>query len=48
MAIVAMFGPLANLLLASIVAILIRMNGVFGFSSGVLNIFITIVYLNVL
>ena len=48
MAIIAMFGPLANLLLASVVAILIRMNGIFNFSSGVLNIFITIVYLNVL
>lgn len=48
MAIIAMFGPLANLLLAGMVAILIRFNFVFKFSSNVINVFITIVYLNVL
>jgi hypothetical protein len=48
MAIIAMFGPLANILLASLVAILIRMNGIFNLSSNVINVFITIVYLNVL
>ena len=48
MAIIALFGPLANILLASLVAILIRLNGVFNFSSSIINIFITIVYLNVL
>lgn len=48
MAIIALFGPLANILLASLVAILIRLNGVFNLSSSIINIFITIVYLNVL
>ncbi len=48
MAIIAVFGPLANLLLASVVAILIRMNFLFNLSSNIISVFITIVYLNVL
>jgi hypothetical protein len=48
MAIVALFGPLSNFLLASVVAVIIRFNNVFGFSSHVTGFLITIVYLNVL
>jgi Zn-dependent protease len=48
MAIVALFGPLSNFLLALVVAIIIRFNNVFGFSSYVAGFLITIVYLNVL
>lgn len=48
MAIVALFGPLSNLLLALVVAVIIRFNNIFGFSSHVVSFLITIVYLNVL
>ncbi|MFA5230448.1 MAG: hypothetical protein WC422_03525 [Candidatus Paceibacterota bacterium] len=37
MALVALAGPLSNILLASVIAIIIRMNGFFGFSSDVIS-----------
>ncbi len=48
MALVALAGPLSNILLASVMAIIIRLNGFFGFSSNVISWLIMIVYLNTL
>ena len=48
MAIVSLFGPLANFLLAGVVALIIRFNFVFNFSNSILSVLISIVYLNVL
>lgn len=37
MALVALAGPLSNILLASVIAIIVRFNGFFGFSSDVIS-----------
>jgi Zn-dependent protease len=48
MALVALAGPLSNFLLASVMAIIIRLNGFLGLSSDIISWLIIIVYLNVL
>lgn len=48
MAIVALFGPLSNLLLACLVAIIIRLNGFIGMPASVISVLIMVVYLNIL
>jgi len=48
MAIVALFGPLSNFLLACFVSIIIRLSGFIGMSSDIVNILVMIVYLNIL
>jgi Zn-dependent protease len=48
MALVALAGPLSNILLASVIAIIVRFNGFFGFSSDVISWLIVVVYLNAL
>jgi len=48
MAIVALFGPLANFMLALLITVVIRLSAVLGISASVVNILIMIVYLNIL
>ncbi|MDD3156409.1 MAG: site-2 protease family protein [Candidatus Pacebacteria bacterium] len=48
MAIIALFGPLSNLMLACLVAIIIRLNGFIGMPSNVISVLIMVVYLNIL